>query len=35
MHPFKEILAIVGFFTLVAIAIVLCYLTVKGAVVLP
>lgn len=35
MRPFKEILAIVGFFALIAIAIVLCYFTAKGAGILP
>lgn len=33
MHPFKEVLAIVGFFALIAI--VLCYFTAKGAGILP
>lgn len=35
MHPFKEILAIVGFFAIIAIAIVLCYFTAKGMGILP
>lgn len=35
MHPFKEILAVVGFFALVAIAIVLCFLAAKGAGIIP
>lgn len=35
MRPFKEVLAVVGFFALVAIVIVLCYFTAKGAGILP
>lgn len=31
MHPLKEFLAVVGFFTLIAAAIILCAFAAKGA----